>query len=77
MITELPAITIGALVEVGSGRSDDFNRADGSFGANWSGFGAGAMAISSKAAVGTSGGATTGRPGALRPLAVTSTPRIR
>jgi hypothetical protein len=40
--------------------SDDFNRADGSLGGNWSGFGAGAMAISSQAAAGTSGSAVTG-----------------
>ena len=42
------------------GASDDFNRADGSLGANWSGIGAGALAISSQAAVGTSGSAGPG-----------------
>ena len=43
-----------------AGASDDFNRADGGLGANWSGIGAGAMAISSQAAVGTLGSAVTG-----------------
>ena len=42
------------------GASDDFNRADGGLGANWTGISGGALAISSQVAVGSASGGVTG-----------------
>jgi hypothetical protein len=43
-----------------TGASDDFNRADGSLGGNWTNVGDGGLAISSQAAAGTVGAAVSG-----------------
>ena len=59
-----------------SGASDDFNRADGSLGPNWTDISDGGLAISSQAVAGSvASGELRGHPDRRSPTTVTSTRR--
>ena len=49
-------VAVSCTASTASTGSDDFNRADGALGANWTAISDGAMAISSQAVIGTAGG---------------------
>ena len=50
-------VAVTCTANTGSSASDDFNRADGGLGANWTAISDGAMSISSQAVIGNGRGA--------------------